>query len=344
MPDHWKEKLADGIVIPACPLALNEDRSWSPRHQDAVLRYYIDAGAGGVAVGVHTTQFEIREPKHDLFRPVLQRAAACLDQHAAPDFVRVAGICGATPQAVKEAELAREHSFHCGLLNLSALKDASNSERIRHCQAVAEVLPVFGFYLQPAVGGCLLDFEFWQKFCEIDDVVAIKIAAFNRYQTWDVVRAVMESGRDDISLYTGNDDNIINDLLTRFHWQQKNRHIVGGLLGQWAVWTRAAVDMLNQIKQVRQADHIPREWLTRNVQLTDINAALFDASHNFAGCIPGINEVLRRQGLLPSAACLNPNEVLSPGQAAEIDRVVRAYPHLTDEDFVAARLNQWLTD
>lgn len=342
MTETWRTNLQAGIVIPACPLALHDDRSWSPRHQRAVLRYYLDAGAGGVAVGVHTTQFEIREPQHGLFEPVLAAAAECLNQHAGADFVRVAGICGQTEQAVQEADLAATHGYHCGLLSLAAFKDASNEARIEHCRAVAEVLPVFGFYLQPAVGGCILDFDFWQRFCEIENVVAIKIAAFNRYQTWDVVRAVMESGRDDIALYTGNDDNIINDLLTPFEHDGQRRFISGGLLGQWAVWTKAAVDMLKQIQQVRASDSVPSTWLTRNMQLTDANAVLFDAANHFAGCIPGINEVLRRQALLPSAACLNPDEVLSPGQADEIDRITSSYPQLVDDRFVSENLDRWL--
>ncbi|MCA9084571.1 MAG: dihydrodipicolinate synthase family protein [Planctomycetaceae bacterium] len=339
---HWKSALCEGQVIPACPLALHEDGTWSPRHQRALIRYYHAAGAGGLAVGVHTTQFEIRQPEHNLLKPVLQLAAETLREIADDAFVRVAGICGPTPQAQQEATLARDLGYHCGLVSLSALKEADDDALIEHCERVSEILPVFGFYLQPAVGGRLLSYRFWRRFCDIENVVAIKIAAFNRYQTWDVVRAVIESGREEISLYTGNDDNIIVDLLTEFRHENRSRRIVGGLLGQWAVWTKAAVDMLRQIKNDRQSDQLSAEWLSRNVALTDINGVLFDAAHSFEGCIPGINEVLRRNGLLPSGRCLNPAEVLSPGQSDEISRVTAAYPEFTDDDFIRSHVAEWL--
>tara|TARA_R110002111_G_scaffold124457_1_gene188551 strand:- start:596 stop:1627 length:1032 start_codon:yes stop_codon:yes gene_type:complete len=340
----WQAALDSGQVIPACPLALNEDRTWSERHQRALFRYYIAAGAGGVAVGVHTTQFEIRNPKYGLYEPVLRAAADVLNQHNDRSFVRVAGIAGHTNQAVAEASLAADLGFHCGLLNLSALKDENDDAKIAHCKEVCGALPVFGFYLHPGAGGCILGYEFWQKFCELPNVVAIKIAAFNRYQTWDVVRAVIESGRTDITLYTGNDDNIINDLLTPFRYRGVTRRFAGGLLGQWALWTRSAVRMLNDIKQIRNEAMIPSEWLSRNVELTDANSVIFDAAHEFSGCIPGVNELLRREGLLPSTQCLDPDEVLSPGQAAELDRICAAYPHLTDGDYVSAHVAQWLDE
>ena len=312
------------------------------KHQRALARYYVAAGAGGLAVGVHTTQFEIRDPQHGLYEPVLRLTAETLDQFASENFIRVAGICGPTSQAVKEAETAAHHGYHAGLLNLSALGNEDDTAKIQHCQAVSDVLPVFGFYLHAGVGGCTLSYDFWRQFCELPNVVAIKIAAFNRYQTWDVVRAVIESGRQDIALYTGNDDNIINDLLTPFRYAGQTRRIVGGLLGQWAVWTKAAVEMLNSIREVRQQSDLPAEWLTRNMELTDANAVIFDAAHDFHGCIPGVNELLRRDGLLPSNACLNPEEVLSPGQDEELTRVCTAYPHLADGDYVSANASQWL--
>ena len=342
---NWRDSLDNGIVIPACPLALNDDGSWSRRHQRALLRYYLAAGAGGAAVAVHTTQFEIRDPRHGLYRPVLQHAADVLNTEAdGRAFVRIAGICGLTRQALNEAGTAAELGYHAGLLNISALQLATDEELIAHCQSISEVIPVFGFYLHPGVGGRLLSYSFWRRFCELPNVVAIKIAAFNRYQTWDVVRAVIESGRTDVALYTGNDDNIIVDLLTEFQYRDVTRRIVGGLLGQWAVWTQVAVDMLEDIRRIRQGTTVPCTWLSKNMQLTDANAVLFDAANNFAGCIPGINEVLRRQGLLPSNRCLNPEEKLSPGQAEELDRICNAYPFLVDDGFVQQHLNDWLAE
>ncbi len=339
----WRETLVDGTAIPACPLALRDDASWSERHQAALLKYYLASQAGGVAVGVHTTQFAIRNPEHNLFEPVLRLTRDVLDQLSGDSFIRVAGICGQTPQATAEARLANDLGYNAGLLNLGAMKTATDAVRLEHCRAVASEIPVFGFYLHPAVGGCLLSFDFWRRFCEIDNVVAIKIAAFNRYQTWDVVRAVIESGRDDIALYTGNDDNIINDLLTPFHHQGKTQQIVGGLLGQWAVWTQAAVKMLKQIKIDRQQSNIAIDWLTQNMALTDANGVIFDATNDFRGCIPGINELLRRQRLVPSTRCLDSQEVLSPGQQDELTRITDAYPQLTDTEFVAQHVDEWLS-
>lgn len=341
----WREFFNDGQVIPACPLALHSDGSWSQRHQRALLRYYVAAGAGGVAVGVHSTQFEIRDSRYGLFEPLLKMASQTLDEASGTkSFIKIAGICGTTSQANREAEFARETGYHAGLLSLTALKDASVQDLIRHCRHIADTIPVIGFYLQPAVGGRVLDYSFWRKFCDIEAAVAVKMAPFNRYQTWDVVRAVIESGREDVALYTGNDDNIINDLLTPFCYNGMTRFIVGGLLGQWGVWTHRAVEMLNDIKSIRGTGSIPSEWLSRNVALTDINAAVFDAANGFAGCIPGINEILYRQGLVPSNRCLNENEVLSDGQCGELNRVVSAYPHMNDDEFVSRHLDQWLDD
>lgn len=344
-----RQHLFHGHVIPAQPLALDEERRLSERHQKALTRYYVSAGAGGLAVGVHSTQFEIREPQHGLFAPVLELASATIDEELSRnprDFIKIAGICGRTDQAVREAETALGFGYHAGLLSLTAWKDADLDEVLAHCRRVAEVIPVIGFYLQPAVGGRVYPYSFWRQFAEIPNVIAIKIAPFNRYHSLDVVRGVVESGRDDIALYTGNDDNIIADLLTPFAFSskaEKVRWISGGLLGQWGVGTRQAVAMLEEIKAVRNGPAIPREWLTRNAALTDYNAALFDVAHSFAGCIPGIHQVLTKQGLMPGIQCLNPDEVLSPGQAEEIDRVHAAYPDFTDDEFIRENRDRWLS-
>ena len=340
---------AEGQVIPAQPLALDAQRRLSEKHQRAISRYYLDAGVGGLAVGVHSTQFEIREPQHGLFEPVLTLAAEEIDRHVARTgrpVLKIAGLCGSTAQAVAEAGLAARLGYHAGLLSLAALKDATVDEMVAHCAEVARHFPIVGFYLQPAVGGRVLPVDFWHRFAGIENVVAIKMAPFNRYQTIDVVRAVIEAGRDDIALYTGNDDSIVTDLLTTWIFPHRDRlvrrHIAGGLLGHWGVWTQRAVDQLERIKAARGGKQISAEWLSEAVAVTDMNAAVFDAANKFHGCIPGILEVLRRQGLAPSNCCLNPHETLSPGQAEELDRVTRAYPHLVDDDFVAANLDRWL--
>jgi hypothetical protein len=338
------------LVIPACPLALDASRRWNPRRQRALVRYYFDAGAGGIAIAVHTTQFAIRDAKHDLFRPVLELIAdEMAGRQQERPVARIAGICGASAQALDEARFAQDHGYHAGLLNLAALASATEEELIAHCRRVADVLPIFGFYLFSAVGGRPLPLSFWRKFVEIDKVVAIKIAPFNRYQTLDVVRAVIEAGRDDIALYTGNDDNIVADLLTPFAFNRNGRRherrIVGGLLAQWAVGTRAAVELLEECHRVAETGGaIPVELLRRNMEVTDANAAIFDAANHFVGCVPGVHEVLRRQGLLEGTWCLNPDETLSEGQAAEIDRVCRAYPNMFDDPFVAQNLDRWLAN
>jgi dihydrodipicolinate synthase/N-acetylneuraminate lyase len=350
-PPEILAALRRGLVIPAHPLALTPERKLDERHQRALTRYYLAAGAGGVAVGVHTTQFEIRDPKVGLYRPVLELAAQTAAEHertGGVPIVRVAGICGKTRQAVSEAETAAEIGYHAGLLSLGAMKDASADELIEHCKAVAELIPLFGFYLQPSVGGRILDVAFWRRFADIPNVVAIKIAPFNRYQTLDVVRAVAEAGRAaDIALYTGNDDAIVNDLLTTFRFAVDGNTVslrtVGGLLGHWAVWTLRAVQLLDKTRAiVESGSPVPHELLTLGAQITDCNAALFDPAHSFAGCIAGIHEVLVRQGLMQGRWCLNPREDLSPGQMQEIDRVIAAYPHLTDDAFVAQHLDDWL--
>ena len=338
--------LRAGTVIPAQPLALDAERHFSPRHQRALCRYYIDAGAGGIAVGVHSTQFAIRDPKIGLFEPVLKQTAGFIDEWAARTgrhILKIGGVCGRTPQALREAEFEVSCGYDAGLLSLAAFKDATIPEMLDHCREVAKVLPIIGFYLQPSVGGRILPYEFWREFAEIDNLLAIKIAPFNRYCTFDVVRAVAESGRD-ITLYTGNDDNFTVDLLTEYNINDRSIRIKGGLLGHWCCWTQKAVELLRDVHAAVAAGTVPPELLTRNAQLTDCNAAFFDPSHAFAGCIPGIHEVLRRQGLLPGIWCLDPNETLSPGQADEITRVHDAYPHLHDDAFVAAHLQTWLAD
>src|ERR1035437_2139310 len=340
------QALQRGVVIPAHPLALTANRKLDERRQVALTRYYCDAGAGGVAVGVHTTQFAIRDPNVGLYAPVLELAAGAVaefERASGKRIVRVAGVCGVTGQAVREAAMAREAGYDLGLLSLAALPAASDDELLAHCRAVAQEIPVCGFYLQPSVGGRLLAYEFWREFCGIPAVVAIKVAPFNRYQTLDVVRAVADSGRaGEIALYTGNDDNIIADLLTEFRVAGQRLYFRGGLLGHWAVWTRTAVAQLRQIQAEAGGKTISREWLSLAQEITDVNAALFDAANGFHGCIAGIHEILRRQGLLEGRWCLDPREDLSPGQMEEIDRVRQAYPHLNDDAFVEEHLHEWL--
>jgi dihydrodipicolinate synthase/N-acetylneuraminate lyase len=339
---HLRDHLAAGQVIPALPLALTRQRRWDEISQRALVRYYLDAGAGGLAVAVHSTEFGIRDSEVGLFEPVLELAATTARAWRHPaDFALIAGICGRTNQAVREATLARKHGYGAGLVSLTAWGNAPERALLAHCRAVARVIPIIGFYLQPAVGGRRLSPAFWQALAEIPELVAVKIAPFNRYQTIDVVRAMVEAGRDDVALYTGNDDNIIADLLTRFEFSGRRRWIAGGLLGQWGVWTRQAVRLFAALKEARRQRAIAATWSTRNAQLTDANAAIFDAAHGFAGCLPGIHEVLRRQGLLASAACLDPADRLSPGQAEEITRVTAAYPALVDDDFVREGLDRW---
>jgi dihydrodipicolinate synthase/N-acetylneuraminate lyase len=337
--------LRRGLVIPAHPLALTAERRLDERRQTALTRYYCDAGAGGVAVGVHTTQFAIREPKVGLLEPVLRLAMSAVRAHRERTGTRlltVAGVCGTTPQAVAEAELAQSLAYDVGLLSLGALAKATNAELLAHCRRVAEVIPIFGFYLQPAVGGRVLDYGFWRALLEVEDLVAIKVAPFNRYQTLDVTRAVADSGRgDEVALYTGNDDSIVADLLTAFPGPAPVR-FAGGLLGQWAVWTSKAVDLLRRAHEARRSETGVRDLLAEGAQLTDANAAIFDVRNGFAGCIAGIHEVLRSQGLLAGRWCLDPGEDLSPGQLEEIERVRAAYPGLADDAFVAQNRDRWL--
>lgn len=348
--ERLRTLLHSGLAIPAHPLALTSARRLDARRQRALTRYYIAAGAGGLAVGVHTTQFAIRDARIGLFRPVLELAREEMDKADASREVpiaRIGGICGSTAQATTEAALLRDLGYHAGLLSLAAMKDAADDTLIDHCRAVADVIPVVGFYLQPSVGGRALSYAFWRRFAEIANVVAIKIAPFNRYQTLDVVRAVAEAGRDDIALYTGNDDNIVLDLLTpyrlRVNGRTIERRIVGGLLGHWSVWTKRAAELLQQCRSaVRSGGGVDAEMLARSIEVTDTNAVFFDAAHQFRGCIAGLHEVLRRQGLLEGIWCLDEHETLSPGQSAELDRVYAVYPHLHDDAFVAEHRDAWL--
>ncbi|WP_420454342.1 dihydrodipicolinate synthase family protein [Rubrivirga sp.] len=349
MPPPWvSDALRDGLAIPAHPLALTSGGALDERHQRALTRYYHTAGAGGLAVGVHTTQFAIRDV--GLLEPVLALAAetvAACDQATGRRTVQIAGVCGPTAQAVEEARLASDLGYHAGLLSLAALGDADLDALLAHCLEVAAAIPLVGFYLQPAVGGRALPVEFWRRFAQIPNVVAVKVAPFDRYRTLDVVRAVAESGRAlEVALYTGNDDHILLDLLTRYEVALDDGtqalRFAGGLLGHWACWTTRAVEHLEVAKSHRQHDEIPTSMLTLAAQITESNAALFDPSHGFAGCIAGIHHVLHRQGLMASPRTLDPDETLSPGQRSAIDRVYRDVPHLTDDAFVAERLDDWL--
>jgi hypothetical protein len=351
MPPEIVKKIRSGVIIPAHPLALTEDRLLDTRAQNAITRYYIDAGAGGIAVGVHTTQFKIRKPSIGLLKPVLTLASETIDAwcqvSGKEPVAKIAGVCGKIQQAEVEAQFAVEAGYHACLLSLSALAESSINELVRHCEIIADIMPVVGFYLQPAVGGRVLSYDFWVRFAQIDNILAIKMAPFNRYQTLDVVRAVCDAGRDkDIALYTGNDDNIVVDLLTEYKIKtlsgEKAVRIVGGLLGHCACWTKPAVELLNKIHQfVSENKPVSQNVLTLAAEVTDANAAFFDAANDFTGCIAGIHEVLRRQGLMKGIWCLNEKENLSPGQSDEIDRVYRAYPHLNDDTFVRKNLRHW---
>jgi len=350
IPEDVRTTLTKGVVIPALPLALNSKRKLDERRQRALIRYYLDAGTGGVAVGVHTTQFAIRLPENNLYSPLLKIAGeefSSYVQQTGKSIIRVAGVIGKTRQAVSEAQTASKYGFHLALLGLGAFRDSSNSTIIKHCRTIAEIIPVFGFYLQPAAGGRKLDQAFWREFARIENVAVIKIAPFNRYQTLDVVRGVIESGRaGEIALYTGNDDNILIDLLTEYRIPYGgkifSKRIVGGLLGHWAVWTRSAVKLLNEIHN-GEFENDTRKALILANKITDCNSAFFDAANNYKGCIAGLHEVLRRQGLFRGLWTLDRHERLSPGQKAEIDRVYASYPELNDDAFVMENLDRWLS-
>lgn len=344
--DAARQIIARGAVIPAHPLALTADRRIDERRQRALSRYYLDAGVGGLAVGVHTTQFGIRAA--GLFPDVLRLAAEEAATWADRPVALVAGVIGDTRQAVAEAELALSTGYHAVLLNIASWRGANEADILAHCRAVAEVVPVIGFALLPEVGGMHLSYDFWRGFAEIEGVIAIKMAPFNRYRTIDIVRAVVDARAEDrIALYTGNDDHIVLDLLQPFAIRRDDElvtvRIVGGLLGHWSVWTRRAVELFDELRSTARDDSVPSRLLALDSQVTDANRAVYDAVHDFAGCIPGVHEVLRRQGLLDGVWCLDENETLSPGQADDITRVQASYPHLTDDDFVAAHRDAWLT-
>jgi dihydrodipicolinate synthetase family protein len=345
-PPQVLATLREGVVIPAHPLALDADRRLDARRQRALTRYYLDAGARGLAVGVHTTQFAIREAC--LFEAVLELAMRTAADWSRATAVMITGLTGRTAQAVREAQVARGLGYHAGLLSLAALEGASEDELIAHAQAVAREMPLVGFYLQPAVGGLVLPVSFWRRFAAIENVVAIKIAPFNRYRTLDVIRGVAEAdAAERITLYTGNDDHIVLDLVTPFTMVAPGRvrtlRIKGGLLGHWSVWVKRAVELLQRIHASTAANEIPTELLALDAQVTDCNAAIFDAANGFHGVIAGCHEILRRQGLLEGIWCLDPKETLGPGQRQEIDRVCAAYPHLNDDEFVRVNLQRWLS-
>jgi hypothetical protein len=345
-PPEVLAALRKGVAIPAHPLALDADRKLDARRQRALARYYLDAGAGGLAVGVHTTQFAIRDV--GLYQPVLELAMRSAAEWTRKKPIMIAGLSGRTAQAVSEAQIARDLGYHAGLLSLAALKGASEDELIAHAQAVAREIPLIGFYLQPAVGGLVLPVSFWRRFARIENVAAIKIAPFNRYRTLDVVRGVVEAdAAERVTLYTGNDDHIVLDLLTPFTVRVNGREttvrIKGGLLGHWSVWVRNAVELLDRIHAADAANNVPADLLALDSQVTDCNAAIFDVANDFRGVIAGCHEILRRQGLLAGIWCLDPKETLGPGQKEEIDRVCAAYPHLNDDAFVRANLERWLS-
>ncbi|WP_226675784.1 dihydrodipicolinate synthase family protein [Rossellomorea aquimaris] len=343
-----KKALHEGAFIPAHPLALSSNKELDEASQRALTRYYIDSGVGGLAVGVHTTQFEIRDPRFDLYEKVLTLAMEEIQNANVPDsFIKVAGICGPVEQAVKEAQFSKEIGYDLGLLSMGGLGSYTEEELLERTRRVAAIIPVFGFYLQPAVGGRVLSYEFWRTFTELPNVYAVKLAPFDRYLTSEVVRAVCHSKRgDEIALYTGNDDNIVNDLLTTYRFRTgdrvKEKKIVGGLLGHWSVWTKRAVELFKEIKHWQLQDAIPQRMLTLAQEITDANGAFFDARNGFKGSIAGINQVLAGQGLMQGRWCLSDKEELSPDQMQEINRVYKAYPHLHDDDFVKRNLSKWL--
>jgi hypothetical protein len=345
LPGGVLSALRKGAVIPAHPLALTAERKFDERRQRALTRYYLDAGSGGLAVGVHTTQFAIREV--GLYEPVLSLAMTTGSDWTRKNPVMIAGLAGKTAQAVKEAQTARGLGYHAGLMSLAAMKGSSEDELIEHAKKVAAEIPLVGFYLQPAVGGILLPASFWKRFAEIENVVAIKMAPFNRYRTLDVIRGVVEARAEDrITLYTGNDDHIVLDLVTPFVVMRGGKpvtvRIKGGLLGHWSVWVKRAVELLERAQREAAAQSVSAEMLALDSQVTDCNAAIFDVANDFHGVICGCHEILRRQGLLEGIWCLDPKETLGRGQKEEIDRVHAAYPHLNDDDFVRDNRERWL--
>lgn len=343
------QKLKSGTVIPATPLALDENRQFDRKGQRLLMNYYLNCGVGGIATAVHTTQFEIRKPEIALFEPILATVSEEIDRFEKKSntvIVKVAGVCGKIEQAVEEAKLAKKYGFDAVLLSPGGLNDMSEDHMIERTKAVAAIMPVIGFYLQTACGGRQFSYRYWERVCAIPNVIAIKCASFNRYTTLDVVRAAALSDRsEEITLYTGNDDNIVIDLLTKYQFEKNGKTVTkgfdGGLLGHWSVWTKKAVELFDKIKEEKQKDAISAEMLTLAAEVTDTNSAFFDTAHNFSGCIAGLHEILRRQGLMRNIHCLNPEEGLSDGQLAELDRIQRTYPHLNDDEFIKAHLAEW---
>lgn len=348
IPSPVMATLRKGACLPAHPLVLNSDRQLDRVRQRAVTRYYMDAGAGGIAVGVHTTQFAIRNV--GLYAPVLELAAETTKNWGGEDKVLVAGVTGKTAQALEETRTARSLGYHAVLLNLAFLKGASEDDILEHCRTIASEMPVIGFALLPGVGGFHLSYDFWHAFAQIKNVIAIKMAPFDRYRTLEIVRAVEDAGASErVTLYTGNDDHIVLDLLQPFVVRsadgstEKRVRIRGGLLGHWSVWVKPAVEMLERIHALPDGADIPEDLLALDSMVTDCNLAIYDALNELKGCIPGCLDVLRRQGLVEGTWCLDPNEIMSPGQAEQIDRVIRHYPEMNDNAFVAANLERWLS-
>ena len=343
------QKLKRGTVIPATPLALDENRCFDEKGQRLLMAYYLNCGVGGIATTVHTTQFEIRKPEVALFEPILKTVSEEIDkfeQKSDTVIVKVAGVCGKIEQAVAEAKLAKQYGFDAVLLSPGGLNDMSEDYMVERTRAVAEIMPVIGFYLQTACGGRQFTYHYWERVCAVPNVVAIKCASFNRYTTLDVVRAAATSPRsEEITLYTGNDDNIVIDLLTKYRFEKDGKIVTkcfeGGLLGHWSVWTKRVVELFEKIRVEKQKDSVSAEMLTLAAEVTDANSAFFDTANGFKGCIAGLHEILRRQGLMKNIYCLNPEEGLSEGQLEELDRVCKAYPALNDDDFIAANLDAW---
>ncbi len=343
------KKLAQGTIIPATPLALDENRRFDETTQRLLMKYYLASGVGGIATAVHTTQFEIRKPEVALFEPILKIVSDEIDKFEKENktvIVKVAGVCGKTEQAVEEALIAKKYGYDAVLLSPGGLNDMSEDYMIERTRAVAEIMPVIGFYLQTACGGRQFSYNYWERVCAVENVVAIKCASFNRYSTLDVVRAAAFSDRsEDITLYTGNDDNIVIDLLTRYEFTKDGKTVTksfdGGLLGHWSVWTKKAVEIFDKTQTEKKNASISSEMLKLAAEVTDTNSAFFDTAHNFSGCIAGLHEVLRRQGLMKNIYCLNPDETMSEGQLDEINRMYAMYPHLSDDDFIKENIDKW---
>lgn len=343
------KNLSKGAVIPATPLALDDSGYFDEDTQKKLMRYYLDCGVDGIATAVHSTQFEIRDPEIGLFEPVLKLVRDEIDAYenrTGRTIIRIAGVCGKIEQAIEEAKLALKYGYDAVLLSPGGLNSYTEEEMIERTKAIANIIPVVGFYLQTAVGGRRFSYSYWERLCEIDNVVAIKCASFDRYSTIDVVRAAALSSRSDkITLYTGNDDNIIIDLLTKYKFNKDGidyeKGFEGGLLGHWCIWTKKVVDIFKELKEAKKEDEVSESWLTLAAKVTDVNSAIFDVANDFKGCIPGIHEILRRQGILKNTLCLNKNEVLSKGQIEEIDRVYKMYPELNDDEFIKENLKTW---